>query len=399
LPSDGATEILGVIFAAEEADGLRQQLVDALRLTGNAPSPAELSFSLLPYLQPIMRFKGGDNAGAPTGISRDHYQQLLSHAAQQGFADDSVSFARYLHCLAVSFAFLSSDGALGTADESVKSLRMYALALHRESMHLGELAPDAFKGHEAQMKGVDAMFTNQEQCGHALAGSQAIMVKKLDPKIAATMMPARLIGDNLAQVVDGMGTDAIVAEQARNAALARELRGLDGSDPPVRAAMEFGRDVLAGEQNVAPDSQPDFSRPDFLATELMSRMGELGPLPGRLGSSDPVARLTAAAAVRASLVPLEAFLEQGAANVKGDLEQTLTRLDRDRAAIQSEQPAPESSQIARVRFDKDKQFRLGEITKAIESARREAEGQSTVVALALLRSSATVLEAGPSQAQ
>ncbi len=64
LPSDGATEMLCALFAGEEGDGLRQQIVEALRPTGKEPSPAEFSVSLLPYLQPIMRSKESGNASA-----------------------------------------------------------------------------------------------------------------------------------------------------------------------------------------------------------------------------------------------------------------------------------------------------------------------------------------------
>lgn len=399
LPADGATDVVQMLLGAEEADGLRQQLTEALRMMGNAPRPAELSVSLLPYLQPVMRFDA--NGHAPEGISKDHYLQLMDHAAGLGFADDAVSFARYLHCLSVSFAFLSSDGALGNSSESVESLRMYALALHREAMHLSRVAPEAFKGHEQQMQKVDQMFTNREQCGHILAGGQAVMVKQLDARLAATIMPARLIGDNFAQVVDG-DAEAVVAEQARNAALARDLRGQgDDGEPVVRAAMQFGQGVLVGEENALTGQQSDFSQGDFLDTELMVQFDQLGQISARLGASDPIVRYGAAAAVHRALAPLGPTLEAALGRLDVNLNQALQTLDEKARQIAAEQPAPGSSQLEIVRFRRDQKYRLDAIPEEKEAAAKKVAMQKGRVetATALLQSSADVLAAGPSQAR
>jgi hypothetical protein len=388
-PTDGASEVLGMVFG-NTATKVRQTLLDAFKMRGSVPQPWELSLQLQPHLETVMRFKDGSSARGPVGVSREHYAQLLDHAAANGFANDAVSFARYLHCLAISFAFLSSDGALGTSEESVESLRMYALALHRESMHLNSLAPEAFKGYEAKIAEVDKMFTDQGQCGHMLAVGQTGMLKTLDPRLAGTMMPARLLGDDVAEVVGG-GRDAVLAEAARNANLVREMRGVGvDSDPPVRAAMQFGRGVLVGVENAGEVEQPDFSNPDLLENELMARMAELGSLPERMGASDPIARLNAVATVHATLGPLKAALE-------GALEQALSAIAQTRQRIEAEKPPEGATSLVIVRFEMDRKFRLDALKDDAQSkvARQRAGVEK---AIELLQTSATLLAEGPSQA-
>jgi len=279
---------------------------------------------------------------------------------------------------------------------------MYALALHRESMHLSGVAPDAFKGYESQMEGVDKMFTAAGQCGHELAGQQAVMVKKLDVRLAASVMPARLIGDNLAQVAgDGADTEEIVAEQARNAALVRGLRGQGGDDEPaVRAPMQFGQGALVGEGQAAAVDLPDFSRPDFLETELIYQLDQLGPLAAQLGAGDPIVRFTAAAAVRAAFAPLGTPLDAAPERLDAELNQALQALDDNAKGIAVEQPAPSLSQLDMIRFNRGKQDRLAAIPEEAARVRAKAARQQARVETvsALLQASAAVLAQGPSQA-
>lgn len=405
LPSDGASEVLGMIFDSEEADGLKLQLVDALRLTRNAPSPAELSVRLLPHLQPLMRYAEGSATAGPAGISREHYGQLLNHAVAHGFANDAESFARYLHCLSISFAFLSSDGGLGNAIESVESMRMYALGLHREAMHLSKVAPGAFKGHEERMAEVDAMFTNNDLCGHALAGNQATMMMKIDAKLAATMMPARLIGDNLAQHNLDQDSRARIKEEARNAAMARDLRGQMGDvEAPVRAPIQFGQDVLLEEADAGAMDGPDLNQPAFLDAEITARMGQLGDWVHKLGGSDPVTRLVAAAEVRATLSPIHSHLKAATTRSDAQLEQTLRRLSEQQSSIASERPPEGASQLEKIRFERDQKFRLGAIAEEMEATRANAQAMNDrhkaqiEAAMTLLKTSATILAEGPNQA-
>lgn len=402
LPADGASDVVEMIFSGEEAAGLREQLMNSLRLSKPASSPGELSLELSPYLQPLMRFDDARTGDAPSGITRAHYLQLLQHAASLGFGSDTTSFARYLQCLSASFAFLSSEGALGNGLESVHVLRMYALALHRESMHLGQMEPAAFRGHEQQMPQIDARFTQFGECAHVLAVEQADMVKKLNPKLAATVMPARLVGDDLAQVVDANDTQALAQEEARNAALVRELRALEGgeSSGEVRAPMQFAQGALIHADDGAAFSGPDFSQPDFLVTELTARLDELGTAPQRLRAQDPITRLLAAATVQGRLRPLAAALEAGPARVDAQLAQALQALDAERSGIESEQPAQGASQIDRVRFERDRQFRLDAMSERVEAARAKADRQRLALhsAWGLFQASAAVLAQVPGQA-
>jgi hypothetical protein len=400
MPTDGASEVLGLVFADQAAVDLRRTLEQAFRHRSIVPSPAELSVQLLEHLQPAMRFADGGIAGGPVGLSRAHYEQLLDHAAGHGFANDAPSFARYLHCLAVSFAFLSSDGALGDSSESVESLRMYGLALHRESMHLSRLAPEAFKGHEKEIAEVDRMFTDEAQCGHMLAAGQAAMVKSLDPRLAGTMMPARLIGDNLVGAVGG-GADELIAEQERNAELVRDMRaaGIE-EEPRVRAPMLFSQGKVADDDDAPAMVGPDLSQPDVLEAELMHLMDELGSLPDRMNASDPIARLNAVATVHATLNPLKAALEGAPSDLDAALKQALSAIEQKRQSIQAEKPPEGSRPIVVAQFPRDRQFRIDALEDDIQAAHSKVARQRARVetAIELLQKSAAQLAEGPSQA-
>jgi hypothetical protein len=394
LPGDGATEVLDIIFSkgGDEANALKMQLIEALKLTANAPSPLELSEKLRTYLEPLLRYRGEEGLA---GVAQAHYFELLNHADGMGLADNSLEFARYLHSLAVSYAFLSSDGALGTGQESVESLRIYALALHRESMHLAAVAPDAFKGYAAQIAEVDRMFTDADQCGHILAGNQSQMLKRLSPTLAASMLPARLFGDNLAAMGDG-GDDAIAQEQARNAAMVRDARAQGGGR--VRAAMTFGIDNLVGEvEGEAPLVAPLYlERPELLEIEYEARLTNVGDFSSKLAGEDPIARFKTASLIRNEFTPFYEELKAGLARVEQNLVLDLQRAEQD-GQLKESMLSAETLPLQRVRIKKDQDFQLLQIREEAAAHKAFFEVPISKIESLFLQTDA-ILSQGPSQA-